>query len=46
MKEIERKLKKKLDKDDREELHRIISKKNYSYHEIVEEGLEIFKNYD
>lgn len=44
MREIEREIGKKLDKDDREELHRIISKKNYSYHEIIEEGIEFFRN--
>lgn len=44
MREIERELGKKLNKDDREELHRIISKKNYNYHEIIEEGIEFFRN--
>ena len=42
-KEIEKKIGKKLDKDDREVLHRHISGQGYGYHEIVEEGVELFK---
>lgn len=43
LKEIERKIGRKLNKDDKEQLHRHISGWNYGYHEIIEEGAEILK---
>ncbi len=43
LKEIERELGRKLNKDDKEKLHRHISGWNYGYHEIIEEGVEILK---
>lgn len=42
VKDIERKLKKKLSNDDLEVLHDEITGKNLSYHEIVDVGLELF----
>lgn len=42
-KEIERKIGRKLTKEEQQELHRAISGRDYSYHEIVEEGYELFR---
>lgn len=44
LRDIERKIGKKLSRDDRQELHQHISGWNHSYHEIVEEGIELFKD--
>ena len=41
-KEIERKIGRKLTKEEQQELHRAISGRDYSYHEIVKEGYELF----
>jgi RHS repeat-associated protein len=41
--EIERKIGKKLSKDQRTKLHRDISGRDYGYHEIVEEGVGLFE---
>lgn len=46
IKEIEKELGRKLKYSEKEQLHRHISKQNYGYHEIIEEGVELFKNYD
>lgn len=43
VKEIEKKIGKKLDKDKRKQLHQHISQQDYGYHEIVEEGYWLFK---
>ncbi|MDE3045719.1 MAG: hypothetical protein KGJ02_03650, partial [Verrucomicrobiota bacterium] len=43
VREIERKLGKQLDKDQRQQLHQEISKQGYGYHEIVEEGYWFFQ---
>jgi len=42
VKEIEKKLGKKLDKDQRQKLHAEVSQQNYGYHEIIEEGYWLF----
>lgn len=45
VREIERKIGRKLTDAEREGLHRHISKQGYGYHEIVEEGIGLFGNY-
>jgi RHS repeat-associated protein len=43
VKEIERKIKRELSKDQRNKLHRDVSGRDYGYHEIVEEGMGLFE---
>ena len=42
--EIERRIGKKLSKDEIRQLHDAISGQNYGYHEIVQEGIAMFGN--
>lgn len=43
VREIERAIGRKLNKDERQDLHNAITGMNYGYHEIVEEGLGLFE---
>lgn len=43
--EIERKIGKELTRDEKRQLHDTITGKNFNYHEIIEEGIELFKSY-
>ena len=45
IKNIEKKIQRKLSKDQRELLHREISGKDYSYKDIIDEGVGMFNNY-
>lgn len=45
IREIERKIGRELTRDERTSLHRDISKQDYNYHEIIEIGIEKFKDY-
>lgn len=46
IKEIEKRIGRKLNYREKEQLHRHISKQNYGFHDIIEEGIELFRNYE
>lgn len=45
IKEIERQIGRELTRDEKRQVHDTITGKNFNYHEIIEEGIELFKSY-